>query len=163
LGGFPVTSSDSRTAVNDAMGGHSQLVGLVAAAGLLAAVLFLGDLLAYLPEAALGAVIASAALDLIDLQGFKSLWRLSHVELLIALIALFGVLSLGVLTGVVVAIGATMAMQLEEAVAPASAVARIEARDALLGRIPAIARRCRSPGSSFICRKAPCSSSTPNT
>jgi sulfate permease, SulP family len=73
FGGFPVTSSDSRTAVNDAVGGHSQLVGLVAAGGLLGAVLFLGDLLAYLPEAALGAVIASAALDLIDPQGFRSL------------------------------------------------------------------------------------------
>jgi sulfate permease, SulP family len=127
FGGFPVTSSDSRTAVNDAMGGHSQLVGLVAAGGLLGAVLFLGDLLAYLPVAALGAVIASAALDLIDLQGFRSLWRLSRIELLIALVALCGVLGLGVLTGVIVAIGVTMVHLLWHASKP---------RDALLGRIP---------------------------
>jgi sulfate permease, SulP family len=127
FGGFPVTASDSRTAVNDAMGGRTQVVGLVAAAGLLAAVLFLGDALAYLPEAALGAVIASAALDLIDVQGFRSLWRLSRGELAIAVIALAGVLSLGVLKGVVIAVGATMAHLLWHASRP---------RDALLGRIP---------------------------
>jgi sulfate permease, SulP family len=127
FGGFPVTSSDSRTAVNDAMGGRTQLAGLVAAAGLLAAMLFLGGLLAYLPVAALGAVIASAALDLIDLQAFRSLWRLSRVELSIALVALFGVLSLGVLSGVIVAVGATMAHLLWHASKP---------RDALLGRVP---------------------------
>jgi len=127
FGGFPVTSSDSRTAVNDAMGGRTQLAGLAAAAGLLAAVLFLGDLLAYLPEAALGAVIASAAVDLVDLRGFKSLWRLSRIELFIALIALCGVLGLGILTGVTVAIGATLAHLLWQASKP---------RDALLGRIP---------------------------
>jgi sulfate permease, SulP family len=127
FGGFPVTSSDSRTAVNDAMGGRTQLAGLVAAAGLLAAMLFLGGLLAYLPVAALGAVIASAALDLLDLQGFRSLWRLSRVELSIALVALFGVLSLGVLSGVIVAVGVTMAHLLWHASKP---------RDALLGRVP---------------------------
>jgi SulP family sulfate permease len=127
FGGFPVSSSDSRTAVNDAVGGRSQLAGLVAAAGLMGAMLFLGELLAYLPVAALGAVIASAAIDLIDLRGFMSLWRLSRIELAIALIALFGVLRLGILTGVVVAIGATMAHLLWQASNP---------RDALLGQIP---------------------------
>jgi high affinity sulfate transporter 1 len=127
FGGFPVTSSDSRTAVNDAMGGRTQIAGLAAAAALLGTVLFLGELLAYLPEAALGAVIASAAVDLIDVQGFRSLWRLSRIELAIAMIALCGVLSLGVLTGVTVAIGATLAHLLWVASKP---------RDALLGRIP---------------------------
>jgi sulfate permease, SulP family len=127
FGGFPVSSSDSRTAVNDAVGGRSQLAGLAAAAGLLGAVLFLGELLAYLPAAALGAVIASAAIDLTDLRGFMALWRLSRIEMAIALIALAGVMSLGILTGVVVAIGATMAHLLWLASNP---------RDALLGRIP---------------------------
>jgi high affinity sulfate transporter 1 len=127
FGGFPVTSSDSRTAVNDAMGGRTQLVGIASAAGLLAAVLFLGDLLAYLPEAALGAVIASAAVDLVDLQGFRSLWRLQKVELFIAVIALLGVLCLGIMVGVAVALGATLTHLLWLASNP---------RDALLGRIP---------------------------
>jgi Sulfate permease and related transporters (MFS superfamily) len=43
FGGFPVTSSDSRTAVNDAVGGKTQLAGLVAAAALMAVVLFFGE------------------------------------------------------------------------------------------------------------------------
>jgi MFS superfamily sulfate permease-like transporter len=126
FGGFPVTSSDSRTAVNDAMGGRTQLVGLTAALGLLAAVLFLGNLLAYLPDAALGAVIASAAVDLVDLKGFLALWRLSRIELAIAVLALLGVLCVGILTGVAVALGATLVHLLWEASHP---------RDALLGRI----------------------------
>ena len=132
--GFPVTSSDSRTAVNDAMGGRSQLVGLTAAAGLLIIALFLGDLLAYLPQAALGAVLASAAIDLIDLKGFRLLWRLSRMELVIAVIALLGVLTLGVLSGVAIAIGVTLAHLLWLASKP---------RDALLGRMPGRDTLCK--------------------
>ena len=49
-------------------------------------------------------VIASAAVELIDLKGILSLWRLSRVELSIAVIALLGVISLGVLAGVIVGV-----------------------------------------------------------
>lgn len=132
FGGFPVTSSDSRTAVNDAMGGRTQLAGLAAAAGLACAVLFLGDLLAYLPDAALGAVIASAAVDLIDLSGFRSLWRLSRIELFIAVLTLLGVVCLGIMTGVAVALAATLAHLLWEASRPHySLLGSIPGRDGL--------------------------------
>jgi MFS superfamily sulfate permease-like transporter len=127
FGGFPVTSSDSRTAVNDAVGGKTQLTGLVAAAALMAVVLFFGEALAGLPIAVLGAVLISAALDLIDTRGFLVLWRLSRIEFLFALIGILSVLSFGVLRGVIIAILATLTHLIWIAAQP---------RDALLGRIP---------------------------
>jgi high affinity sulfate transporter 1 len=127
FGGFPVTSSDSRTAVNDAVGGKTQIAALVSAAALLGTVLFVSDALAYLPVAALGAVLASAAIDLIDLPALAALWRVSRIEFLLALATIAGVIAFGVLQGVILAVGATLAHLLWLASQP---------RDALLGRIP---------------------------
>jgi SulP family sulfate permease len=127
FGGFPVTSSDSRTAVNYAVGGKTQLAGLVAAAALTAVVVFFGNGLAYLPIAALSAVLISAALDLIDFNGFTLLWRLSRVEFVFALVGMLSVLSFGVLRGVIIAVLTTLTHLLWVASQP---------RDALLGGIP---------------------------
>ena len=65
FGGFPVSGADSRTAINDAVGGRTQVAGLVAAAALIFVLVALTDVMKYLPVAVLGAVIASAALDTI--------------------------------------------------------------------------------------------------
>ncbi len=127
FGGFPVTSSDSRTAVNDAVGGKTQVAALVSAAALLGAVLFLGNVLAWLPVAALGAVLASAAIDLIDVRSLALLWRLSRIEFLVAIGTILGVVVFGVLKGVILAAGATLAHLLWLASQP---------RDAQLGAIP---------------------------
>ena len=59
--GFPVTGADSRTAVNNAMGGKSQLVGIVAACTMLLVLFFLTAPLAYVPLTGLAAVIMVAA------------------------------------------------------------------------------------------------------
>jgi sulfate permease, SulP family len=113
--------------VNDAVGGKTQLAGLVAAAALMAVVLFFGEALAGLPVAVLGAVLISAALDLIDTLGFLVLWRLSRIEFLFAIIGILGVLSFGVLRGVILAVLATLTHLVWITSQP---------RDALLGRIP---------------------------
>ena len=148
--------------MNDAVGGKTQLAGLVAAAALLGVALFLGGALAYLPVAVLGAVLVSAALDLIDIGGLVLLWRLSRIELLFAVIAILGVLGLGVLKGVIVAVIATLTHLLWVASLP---------RDALLGSIAGTASTScivirtpgRSPASPSTCPKARLSSSTPST
>jgi high affinity sulfate transporter 1 len=124
---FPVTASDSRTAINASIGGRSQIAGVVAAAALLAVVLYLGPVLALLPIPALGAILIAAALSLIDMAALREIWRISRMEFVFAMIALFAPISLGVLNGVLVAIGATFAYLLHKMMYP---------RDALLGRIP---------------------------
>ncbi|MEP9377483.1 SulP family inorganic anion transporter [Aquabacter sp. CN5-332] len=125
--GFPVTSSDSRTAINMSVGGKSQAAGLIAAVALAALLLFLNDALRYLPAPALGAILVSAALGLIDLKGLREIWRISRIEFAFALIGLWGAVSLGVLTGVIVAVSATLAYVLLQEMHP---------HDAMLGRIP---------------------------
>lgn len=127
FGGIPVTASDSRTAVNTSMGGKTQLAGIVAALTLAIAVLFLTDALRLLPKAALGAILASAAISLIDFRAFADLWRVSRVEFLFALIGMSGAVGLGVLKGVIIAVAATLLYLLIKGLKP---------RDAMLGRIP---------------------------
>lgn len=127
LGGFPVTSSDSRTAVNLSVGGRSQVAGLTAAVALGVAMLFFSDLMRILPIPALGAILISAALSVIDLNGLHQIWKISRVEFGFALIALMGALSFGVLQGVVVAIIATFVYAILNAMQP---------RVVLLGRHP---------------------------
>lgn len=125
--GFPVTVSDSRTAINLSAGGRSQLAGIVAAITLTAMLLFLNDAVRMLPVPALGAILAAAALSLIDVDSLRELWRISRIEFVFALIGMWGAISLGVLSGVVIAVAATLLYVLLKEMRP---------RDAMLGRIP---------------------------
>lgn len=125
--GFTVTGADSRTAVNHAAGGTTPLSAIISAMTIACVVLFLTEPLAFLPQAVLGAILASAAIDLIDIGQFRTLWRVSRTELTLALIATVGVIWLGVLPGVIVAVIATMGNLLRLAATP---------RDALLGSRP---------------------------
>jgi SulP family sulfate permease len=125
--GFPVTVADSRTAINIGAGGRSQVAGLVAAFALTAMLLFLNDALRLLPIPALGAILAFAALSLVDVQGLREIWRVSRLEFAFAPISMWGAISLGVLSGVVIAIAGTLLHVLLKEMRP---------RYALLGRIP---------------------------
>lgn len=127
FGGFPVTASDSRTAVNFAVGGKTQIAALVSSAALAAAVLLLAQSLAYLPTATLGAILVSAAIDLIDLGEFRALRRLGAAESFFAVLTALGVVVAGALQGVFIAIAATLVYLMWYAAHP---------RLALLGRIP---------------------------
>jgi MFS superfamily sulfate permease-like transporter len=127
LQGFAVTGADSRTAVNDSMGGKTQVTGLVAAAVLALTLIFLTEPLAWLPMAVLSAILIKAAMGLFDLHGLANLRRISPQEFRLCLITLLGVITVGVLPGVVVAIGMAIVQLLIRASRP---------HDAVLGRIP---------------------------
>ncbi|MBX3584898.1 MAG: SulP family inorganic anion transporter [Rhizobiaceae bacterium] len=116
--GFPVTSSDSRTAINFSVGGKTQVAGLASAVALLSVLLFLNDLLSLLPVPALGAILAAAAIGLMDMSGLRNLWRVSRVEFVFAIVGLFAPVMFGVLTGVILAIGATLAYLLYRGMTP---------------------------------------------
>ncbi len=123
---FPVSSSNSRSAVNDSTGAKSQAAVVVAAAVVGLFLLFAMPLIEPLPKAALGVIIVVAAAGLINV---RSIWRLRHVrpaEVGLALAAFGGVLLFGVLGGVVVAISLSIGVFLYRAARP---------HDAVLGRV----------------------------
>jgi high affinity sulfate transporter 1 len=126
IGAIPVSSSDSRTAVNLNVGGRSQITSIVAAATLLAALLFLGPALRIIPIPVLGAILVATAISLIDFPALRELWRISRMEFVFAIIALAGPIGLGVLNGVLIAIAATFVYILHKSMFP---------RDAMLGRV----------------------------
>lgn len=103
FGGFPVSSSASRTAVPSSLGSHSQLVGLVAALFVVLALTLAPGVLAAMPSAALAAVIVSAAIAIIDVEGYRRLWRVSRQELGLAVVAALAVMVFDVLVGVLIA------------------------------------------------------------
>jgi sulfate permease, SulP family len=104
LMGFPGAMSASRTAVNDQMGGKSQWVGILAAALTIIFLLFFTPLLAPLPTVALGAIIIIASWGLVDIPAFRFLRKVNRTEFLLAVVTTLGVLTVGVLQGILVAV-----------------------------------------------------------
>jgi len=107
--GFAVTGTASRTAVAMSSGGQTALVGIAAAASIALVVTEFTGPLALLPDAALGAIILSAAVDLFDAKAFRRLAKIDRHELAFALVATAGVIWVGVLEGVFVAVLLTLA------------------------------------------------------
>jgi SulP family sulfate permease len=104
LTGFPAALSASRTAVSDQMGGKTQWVGIFASALTIIFLLFFTPLLAPLPTVALGAIIIVASLGLIDLAAFRYLRKVRSTEFWLAVVTAFGVLTVGVLAGILLAV-----------------------------------------------------------
>ncbi len=124
--GFAVAGADSRTAVNDAMGGKTQVAGIIAA-GTMVAVLFFTELLRYLPVAALGAVLIVAAIGLFDVGALRNMWRVSRAECALSVATTFGVIWLDLLQGILMAVIAALLLLIKRASRPP---------DAVLGRVP---------------------------
>lgn len=105
---FPVGASSTKTAVNDNSGGKSQLSGIIAAGLVILFLLFFTSSLHNLPLVALGAIIVVAGLSLIDIQEFRSLYEARRSEFYLAILTIFGVLILGLIQGVGLAVGLSL-------------------------------------------------------
>jgi SulP family sulfate permease len=127
---LPVSSSGSRTALAATSGARTQLYSLVTLALVAATAGFLGPLLRLFPSPALGAIVVYAAVALIDMRGFRRLARFRRSELLLALGALAGVLLLGILYGVLLAIALSVSDVLARVARP---------HDAVQGLVPGLA------------------------
>jgi high affinity sulfate transporter 1 len=128
--GFPVSSSGSRTAIGDALGSRSQLYSLVALASVVLTLLYLRPVLASFPTAGLAALVVYAATRLVDLAEFRRIAGFRHSEALIAVATTAAVLALGVLYGVLVAVGLSILDLLRRVARP---------HDGILGYVPGIA------------------------
>lgn len=123
---FPVGSSQTRTLLNDATGGRSQMVSLLAAVLTAVLVLLLAPWLATLPSVAIAAILVVTGLTLVDLGVYRRLWRLHGFSTVVAAATTFGVVALGVLPGILLGVVLSLLGVLAEIVRP---------QDALLGRI----------------------------
>lgn len=128
--GMPVSSSGSRTAIGDSVGGRTQLAGIVAGLAVAVVLVALGGLLARFPSAALGGLVVFAGLRLIDIGGLRRLARFRPSELILAIAAAVGVLAAGVLAGILIAIALSVMDLFARVARPTAAV---------LGRAPGIA------------------------
>jgi high affinity sulfate transporter 1 len=120
--GFPVSTSSSRTAVAEQSGAKTQLTGVVAAAAVLAMLLFVPGLVRNLPQSALAAIVIVAAISLFDALALRHLWNVRKSEFTLAIICILGVGLIGVLEGIVVAVVVSIFQIFAAAWRPHSAV-----------------------------------------
>ena len=104
FGGMPAGGGTSQSAVSRRAGAKTQLCGAVAALGALATLLFLAPLLGLMPSAALAAVVVATSIPLIRPADFVAIAQVRRTELLWALAATAGVIVLGTLKGILVAV-----------------------------------------------------------
>lgn len=124
--GFPVSSSATRTAVATSSGARSQLTGLVGAGAIVVVLVAANDAVRDLPSASLAAVVVAAGLSLFDFRALRWLWRVRRSEFWLSAAALAGVVVVGVLEGIVIAVVLSLANFIRRAWRP---------HDALLGRV----------------------------
>lgn len=126
-GGFAITGADSRTAVNVGNKNQTQLSSVISAIATACVVLFLAAPLGLLPLSALAAVLIYSAVHLIDVSSYKELQRIDPFEFRLSMITTGGVLLVGVLPGVAVAIAMALLVILIRIYKPA---------DVTLGTVP---------------------------
>ena len=130
VGGFPVSSSGSRTAIADAAGGRTQLTSLVAAAAIALTLLFAGGVLESFPLAALAGLVVYAATRLIDVSEIRRVVVFRRSEAMIAAASFGGVILFDLLAGIGIAVVLSIV----------DLFARIaRAHDAIQGEVPGLA------------------------
>ncbi|HAS6161221.1 TPA: SulP family inorganic anion transporter [Vibrio vulnificus] len=102
--GFAISGADSRTAVNDANGGKSQLVSIIAAITIAVIAVFIYQPLQFIPIASLGVVLIIASLSLLDLKGIWILRKRDKDAFYLASITFVSVLVIGVIPGITLAV-----------------------------------------------------------
>ncbi|HQL29484.1 MAG TPA: SulP family inorganic anion transporter [Thermoanaerobaculales bacterium] len=129
--GYPVAGGLSQSSVNDKAGARTPLALVFASAVIALCLLYLTGLLRNLPNVVLAAIVLVAVAGLIKVRDLRRLWRVRRAEFAIAMVALVGVLLLGILRGVIVAAVMSLAMLLRDLARP---------HVAELGRIPGTRR-----------------------
>jgi anti-anti-sigma factor len=107
---MPAGGGTTQTAVNRQAGARTQVSELVTAAMSLVTMLFLSPLIGLMPHATLAAVVIVYSIGLVKPQEFRDILRIRRTEFIWALTAFGGVMLLGTLKGIIVAIIVSMVM-----------------------------------------------------
>jgi SulP family sulfate permease len=102
--GFAGTGSQARTAVNDAVGGKTQVASLVAAAMLALFLLFLTPVVAHLPIVALAAILVYGGFALVEFDVMMRIYRYYPRSAAVAGLTTLGVLVAGVIPGILIGV-----------------------------------------------------------
>lgn len=98
--GFAVSAASSRTAVNDSVGGKTQLVSIIAALVILLVLLFMTDFLAYIPLSSLGVVLIVSSWSLLSIRHIWSYRKRNRQAFTLASFTLLAVLLAGLINGI---------------------------------------------------------------
>ena len=104
FGAMPSGGGMSQTAVNRMAGAKSQASGLTTAATALVTMLWLAPLIGLMPQATLAGLVIVYSVGLFKLKDFRDIWTIRRVEFAWAAVAFAGVMLLGTLKGIIVAI-----------------------------------------------------------
>ncbi len=102
--GFVVNGSPPRSLVADLAGSRSRLTGVFMAVYIGVLLLCGSWIFAYIPQAALAAVVCVIGWHLVRLEEFRKIWFVHRAEFVVAILALLGVVFLGVRDGILMAI-----------------------------------------------------------
>ena len=117
----------SQSSVNDKAGAKTPLALVLASVTIGLCLMYLTGLLSNLPNVVLAAIVLVAVKGLIDIGELRHLWRVSRFEFGVSMVAFAGVLLLGILKGVMVAVAGSILLLIRRAAHP---------HVAFLGRIP---------------------------
>jgi sulfate permease, SulP family len=121
-GTFVVNGSPTKAQMVDTAGGRSQLSPLTASAVVLLVLVLLTGPLAYLPDAALAAVVFLIAVELIDVNGMRRILACRKHEFAVALLTTAAVVALGVEYGIALAVVASIVDHLRHSYSPINSV-----------------------------------------
>ncbi|MGY4524191.1 SulP family inorganic anion transporter [Pseudomonas sp. TE21394] len=102
--GIPISSSSSRTPVAEAAGSQTQLTGIIGALAVTLLLLVAPNLLQYLPNSALAAVVIAAALGLFEFADLKRIFRMQQWEFWLSITCFVGVAVFGAIPGIGIAV-----------------------------------------------------------
>jgi len=115
FGAMPCGGGTSQTAVNLKAGARTQVAELVTAAMTVATMLFLAPVMGAMPNATLAAVVIAYSIGLISPKEIEAIRRVREYEFRWAIAACLGVMVLGTLNGILVAVIVSMASLLHQA------------------------------------------------
>ena len=124
---YPVAGGLSQSSVNDKAGARTPLALVFASVTIGLCLMYLTGLLSNLPDVVLAAIVLVAVKGLINIGELRHLWRVSRFEFSVSMVAFAGVLLLGILKGVMLAVVVSILLLIRRAARP---------HVAFLGRIP---------------------------
>lgn len=124
---YPMAGGLSQSSVNDKAGARTPLALVFASLTIGLCLMYLTGLLSNLPNVVLAAIVLVAVKGLINVGELRHMWRVSRFEFGVSMVAFGGVLLLGILKGVIVAVLVSMLLLIRRAAHP---------HVAFLGHIP---------------------------